>query len=175
VHPPGDGGFGNAKDLGGLGMGELLARDEDHGVAEGGLQAGDGAFDPDGIVKVAAVGLFGEADEHGQLLAEGAEGTAATAPVAAGVEGDAMKPSGELGLAAIAADLLDQGAADVLGDVVGVGPRSGQLPGEPVDAIVMAFEQRCERVTIAGGSGCDETRIWFAADIRPLTRRAGSS
>ncbi len=92
-------------------------------------------------------------------------GAAAAPEVAAGVEGDAAQPGGEFGLAAKAADLLDQRAADVLGDVVGVGARSGQLPGEAVDAVVMPLEQGRERVAVAGAGGGDETGIWIAADL----------
>ena len=73
MHPPGDGRFGNAEDFGGLGMGQLLPRDEGDGVAQGGFQAGDSALDPDGVKLVAAVGFLGKADEDGELLAERAE------------------------------------------------------------------------------------------------------
>ena len=77
-----------------------------------------------------------------------------------------MEPGGEFGLAAIAADLLDQGAAHVLRDVVGVGARSRKLPGEAVDPVVMPFEQARERFAVAGDSGGDETGICIAADNR---------
>ena len=79
MHPPGDGGLGDAEDLGGLGMGQLLAGDEHGGIAEGRLEASDGALDPDRVVEVAAVGPFGQADEDGELLAERAEAAAAAA------------------------------------------------------------------------------------------------
>ena len=79
-----------------------------------------------------------------------------------------MKPSGEFGFAPIAADLLHQRAADVLGDVVGIGARPGQLPGESVDSAVMPLEQLRECVAVAGAGGGNETGIWIAADARHL-------
>ena len=170
MHPPGNGGFGDAEDLRGLGMGELLAGDEHRRVAQGRFEAGNGALQPDGVIGVTAVLMGGKSDQHGELFGEGAERTAAAAPVAAGVEGDAVEPGGELGVAAVAADLLDQGAADVLGDVVGVGARAGQLPGEAVDAVVMAVEEFGECVAIAGDCGGDETVICVAADCCRLPR-----
>src|SRR3712207_7350156 len=56
------------------------------------------------------------------------------------------KPGAELRLAPEAPDLLDEGAAHVLGDVVGIGAGAGQLPGEPVDPVVVA-PQRSEEHT----------------------------
>ena len=79
-----------------------------------------------------------------------------------------MEPGREPGIAAIGADLLDQGAADILGNIVGIGARAGQLPREAVDAVIMALQQLGERVAIAGGGGGDKTGIWFAADFSPL-------
>ena len=38
MHPPGDGRFRDAEDLGGLGMGELLAGDQHRGVPQRRLQ-----------------------------------------------------------------------------------------------------------------------------------------
>lgn len=175
VHPPGDGRFGDAEDRGGLGMRQLLPGDQHRRVTQRGLQPGDGALEPDRVIEVAAVRLCGQADQDRQPIGEGAERTAAAAQVPAGVESDPEQPGGEFGLAAIAADLFDQRAADVLGDVVGVDPRPGQLPGEAMDPVVMALQQLSERVAIAGTRGGDETGIWIAADIRPLGEAISAS
>jgi hypothetical protein len=48
---------------------------------------------------------------------------------------------------------VDQRAAHVLGDVIGIGARSGELPGQAVDAVVMGAEQPFERGAIAGAIG----------------------
>ena len=174
VHPPGHGGFGHAEDFGGLGMGQLLAGNQHRGVAERRFQAGDGALQPDGVVGVGTFGLFGNAGQHCEAIGEGAERAASSPPISAGVEGDAVEPGGEPSLAAIAANLLDQRAADILRDVVGIGARTGQLPGEAVDAVIMAVEQRGECVAVAGASGGDETGIRIAVDFRPLRPAASS-
>ena len=168
MHPPGDGCFGDAEYFGGLGMGQLLPGDEHGGIAQRRLQARDGALQPCGVIGIAAVGRGGKAGQHRQPVSEGAERTAAAAPVAAGVEGDAVEPSREPGFAAIGGEFFDQGAADILGDVVSVGARAGQLPGEAVDAVVMAFEQLGECVAVAGAGGGDEAGILITTDIRPL-------
>ena len=76
VHPPGDGRFGDAEDFGGLGVGQLLAGDQHGGIAKRRLQPRDRAFQPDGVIGVAAVGRRGEADQHRQPVGEGAEASA---------------------------------------------------------------------------------------------------
>src|SRR3954464_4449089 len=98
-------------------MGELLARDQQRRLAIGRLQPSDRALQPDRIVKVAPVRRRCEACNYRKALWEGAERAAAAAKVARCVEGDAAQPGGELRLAAIATDLLDQRAAHVLRDI----------------------------------------------------------
>jgi hypothetical protein len=39
------------------------------------------------------------------------------------------------------------------------------MPGETVDAVVMALEQGRERIAVAGTCGGNETGIWIAADL----------
>src|SRR4029453_2783357 len=126
------------------------------------------ALEPDRVIEIAAVGFLRQADQYRQPIGEGAERAAPAAQVAAGVEGDAMKPGRKFGLAAIAADLLDQGAADILGNVVVARRGAGQLPRQAVDPVVVTLEQFRERIAIAGAGGGDETGIWIAADARPL-------
>ena len=71
------------------------------------------------------------------------------------IDDDPAKPCGEFRLAAEAVDLLDQGTAHVLRDILGVGARSGELPGKAMNAIVVAVHQRGERVAIARHCGND--------------------
>ena len=122
-------------------MAELLAADQHGRVAERRLQPGDRALDPDRVVKIPAVRRGGEAGPDCEPIGEAAERAAAAAQVAAGVDGDSAQPGREFGLAAKAADLVDEDAADVLGDVVGVGPRAGQLPRQTVDSVVVKPKQ----------------------------------
>ncbi len=122
----------------------LLARDQDDGVAIDRLEPADRALDPHPVVQVSAVGPAGQSGEHAQLLGETLERAPAAVMVAAAVEHDAAQPRREQGLAAKAVELFDQSAADVLRDIVGVGARSGHLPGEPVDAVVVPAEQFAE-------------------------------
>ena len=89
----------------------------------------------------------------------------ATPEIAAGVEGDACQPGREFRFPAEAADLFDQGAADVLGNVVRVRARPGQLPREPVDPVVVAAQQGLERVPASGEDGVDKVNIRIAAEI----------
>ena len=69
--------------------------------------------------------------------------------IATGVNDDAAQPSGEFRFAFETVDLLDQGAAHVLRDIVGVRGRTGHAPGNAVDAVIVAAEQRFEGGTIA--------------------------
>src|SRR6186713_1069310 len=55
VHTPRHRRLGDAEDLGGFGVRELLAGHENDGLAIGGLQSADRAADPDLVVQVAAV------------------------------------------------------------------------------------------------------------------------
>jgi hypothetical protein len=95
------------------------------------------AVDPHPVVQVAPVGSAHQSGEYGQLLSEALERAAAAMVVAAAVDHDAAQPGREFGLAAKAADLFDEQAADVLGDILRVRPGSGHLPGERVDSVVM--------------------------------------
>ena len=86
--------------------------------------------------------------------------------VAACVEYDAAKPGGEPGLAAEGPDPLDQNAADVLGDVIGIGTRSGQLPGKAMDPVIVPLEQQAECLPIARKRSGQQVGIGIVASIR---------
>ena len=165
MHPPGDGRFGNAEDGGGLGVGQLLTGDQHGGIAQCRLQPRNRALDPDGVVEVAAVRRRSNADENRQLFGKCAEGAAPSPPIAAGVEGDPAKPGAELGLSTESADLFDQSTANVLRNVVGIGARASQLPGETMNAVVVALEKRGKGFAITGDRGSDETGIWIATAL----------
>ena len=81
------------------------------------------ARQPPPAVEVTAVLRRGQIDQHREAVAQALQGQAAAAMVVAGVHHDAVKPGGEPRLAPEARDLLDQGAADLLGHVLGVGGR----------------------------------------------------
>jgi len=150
-------------------MAELLPGDQHHGVAIDGLELRNRAPDPHRVVEVAAVGAACQAGEHAKPFGEAEERALAAAVVAAGVEDDAAQPGRELRFAAEATDLLDQGATHVLRDVVGVGARAGQLPGEAVDAIIMPAQQRGEGVAVAANGRGDQRgiRISLHAPLLP--------
>ena len=167
MHAPGDGRFGNAEDRCRLRMGKLLASDENNRVAKSGFQFRDRALHPNCVVGVPRIRSSGYPRKHRQLFAEDSERAAPPSPIPACVEGDSGEPGREQGFAAKAPDLFDERAADILRDVVGVGSRSGELPGDCVDPVVVALEQGGERVTIAGTGSGDETGIWIAADFCP--------
>ena len=57
MYPPRDCRFRYPKNYGRLGVGQLLARDEHRHITIGGLEAGDGMFDPDCIIEITAVRL----------------------------------------------------------------------------------------------------------------------
>ena len=86
--------------------------------------------------------------------------------IATGVEDDTAQPGAEFGITPKAGDLLDQSAADILGDIVGIGARSGQLPGKAMDPIIVPLQQRAESVTIALGRGGEQRMIRIVPDIR---------
>ena len=165
VHPPGDGCFGYSQDFGSLGVRELLSSDEHRRVPKRRLHFCDSTLQPNRVVKVTAVGSRRNPGQYGELFAEGEERPAPSPEITAGVEGDAAQPCREFGVATKAPELLDQGAADILGNVVGVRPRSGQLPCEAVDQIVMPLEQRREGSPVAAFRSSDKAGIGIAAVI----------
>ena len=165
MHAPRDRSLRHAEDRPRFRVSKLLACHEDCGVPKRRLQSGDRALQPDCVIEVAAVGGCCNADKYGQLLRKCAEGAAPPPPVPAGVERDPAQPGAELGFSAEAADLLYQRAANVLCDVVGISASAGQLPGETMDTVVMALEERGEGISIAGDRGGDETGIWIATDL----------
>src|ERR1044072_4779372 len=96
--------------------------------------------------------------------------------VTAGVDRDAAQPGREFRMPAKAADPLDEGAADILNDVVRVGGRPGEPPGETVNSVVVATQQGGERIAIAGDGGDEKVSIRVAAEIRhPSTRSPAST
>ena len=130
VHSPRDRSLGHTEDCTRFRVRQLLARHKNRRVAKRRLQLRNGALQPDGVVEVATVrGGCCNADEYRQLLRECAERAAPAPPVTAGVERNSAEPGAELGLTTEASDLLDQSAADVLSDVIGVRAGPGQLPG----------------------------------------------
>jgi hypothetical protein len=138
---------------------ELLARDEDDRIAIEGLQPGNRALKPDDVVKVATVEAAVQSGDDRQLLSEAEEGPAAASEIAARIEHDAAQPSGELRLAAEVSELFDQGAADILRDVVGIRPRAGHLPGKSVNPIIVTPEQGFESLAITGHGGGEQISI----------------
>ena len=150
VHSPGDGRLRDAENLGRFSVAQLLAGNERRSVAQCRLQPSDSAFQPDRIVKVAAVlARSGDANEGGEALGKGSERALLSPKVTAGVEGNAANPGGELCFAAKTTDFLNERATDILGDVVGIRSRAGQMPSEAVNPIVVTFEQRRERIAVA--------------------------
>src|SRR5687768_9583527 len=123
-------------------MAELLARHQYHRVAISGFEPRDRALDPDRVVKIASVRAAREPGDHGKTFGQPAKRSAAALQVAAGVDDDAAQPGAEFRLAPKGRELLDQDAAHVLRDIVGIGARSGELPGEAVDAVIVPIEQR---------------------------------
>jgi hypothetical protein len=85
--------------------------------------------------------------------------------VPASIEGNSAQPGAELGLPAKASDLFYERAANVLRNVVGIRPRARQLPGEAMDAVVVALEKRREGIAIARDRSGNKTGIWIAADL----------
>ena len=167
MHPPGHGRFGDTQYLRRFGMGELLAGDEHGRVAICRLEPGDRAFQPDRVIQVATIRRPRQTGENRQPLSETAERPAAAAMIATGVEDDTAQPGAEFGITPKAGDLLDQSAADILGDIVGIGARSGQLPGKAMDPVIVPFQQRAESGAIALGGGGEQPVIRIVPDIRP--------
>ncbi|KIU01532.1 hypothetical protein QU38_01140, partial [Staphylococcus aureus] len=130
MHAPGNRGLCDAQDRRGLAMGQLLPGDQDRGVAIGRRQAGDRALHPERIVQIAPGRAACKAGQHREPLGDTAERPAAAMHVATGVEHDSAQPGGELRVAAKTVDPFDERAAHVLCDVLGIGTRAGQLPGQ---------------------------------------------
>ena len=167
MHPPRHGRFGDPQNLRSLGMGKLLAGDEHGRIAVRRLEPGERAFEPDRIIQVAAIRRPRQTREDRKPLGKTAERPAAPSMVTTGVEDDAAQPGGEFGIAPKAGNLLDQSTADILSDIVGIGARSGQLPGKAMDPVIVPLQQRAESVAIPLGRGGEQRMIRIVPDIRP--------
>src|SRR5262245_1475626 len=82
--------------------------------------------------------------------------------IAAGIHDDACQPSRKPRLALERVDLLDQGAADLLRNVLRIRVRPRQAPGDPMNAVVMKLQQGAKGVTIARDRALDEYAIGIA-------------
>ena len=147
-------------------MAELLARHQHHGVAIGRFEPRDRAPHPDRVVQVAPVRSAREAGDDRQTFGQPAKRSTPALQIAAGIEHDAAQPGAELRLTAKHGELLDEHAAHVLRDIVGIGARSGELPGEGVDAVIVPVEQRRERGSIAAHSRGNQPGVRIFSPLR---------
>ena len=108
---------------------------------------------------VASVRSVRQPGKNGQLCCQAAQRTTTSLNIAGGIDGDTAQPGRKFRLAPKAPDFLDQRAADVLGDIVGIGPRAGQLPGKTMNPVVVPAEQGFERGAVAGNRRGDQVSI----------------
>ncbi len=132
---------------------------------------------PAATMQVAAIVGGRQRHQDGEPVAHLAQGQTTAAMVVAGVDHDAVEPGGEARLAPEAGDLLDQGAADLLGDILGVGGGAGHPPGDAVDAVVVAAQQSLEGATVAARGPRDEVAVRVGVPLRARghVRRLGGN
>lgn len=144
---PGDGGFGATEGAGGFGVVKAVVDGEDEGGAVFGVQFHEGFLDETG----AGVGRR-RGGGFQVLTVGGVGGLAAVAfvlPVEAKVDGDAIEPGGEAGVAAEAAELAVGLEEGVLREVGGIREGAGHAIGEGVYHALVAFDELRKRLMIA--------------------------
>lgn len=167
MHPPGNGRLGNTEDGRSLGMSHLLADDEYDCLPINRLQLRDPALEPNRVIQVASVYGRSQSGKHRELVGQAPERPPPAAKITAGIESNSAQPSREFGVTAETTDFLNEYAAHVLGDILGIGARTGQLPRQPVNPVIMPAQERFERVAVASNRGGNEVSIWIVADVRP--------
>ena len=149
-------------------MGHVLADDEHDRLPQQWIEPRQLARQPRLPVEIPSIGLMGDAREHQQTVLGARPRPAAAAVIAARIDRDAHQPGAEPGLSPERADLLDQGTADVLGNVLRICVRAGQPPGNPMNAIIVSPQQCVERAAIPGGSPLHQVAVGVFARRRTL-------
>ena len=83
----------------------------------------------------------------------------AAQPVQAGVDHDAMQPAADGRVVAKRGGAAVRGEHGVLQGVVGVFGAARRPPGQPVQVAVVAADQLCERIPIAGDVGGQQVGV----------------
>src|SRR5688572_23725777 len=149
VHAPGDRALGAAQCLRRLAVRHALAHDEQHGLAHRRIERAERVREPGAaFLVVRGVGVRHGA-QHDVFLNEALRRTAPPQRIPAAIDDDAGEPGRKAAAAAEKLELVDQGHADILSDILGIRDRAELPPREAIDEVVMPLEKATERLPVA--------------------------